>query len=358
LQGHDIIVIGASAGGVEALTRLVSLLPGDLPAAVFVVVHIPPDATSLLPDILSRKGRLSATHARDGEPIRPGRIYVAAPDRHLLVKQGHVRLTRGPRENATRPAVDPLFRTAAQAYGARVVGVVLSGTLDDGTVGLGVVKSRGGVALVQDPHDAMYAGMPESAIQNVPVDSVLNVEGLAAELARLARTEVKGSSPPLEETVEYEIDVAEMEPHAVLGRRWMGKATDLTCPECRGGLLEVGDEDARHFRCRVGHAYSPETLYSQQAATVEAAIWSALQVLEERRSLACRMEERMERRGQPRIAARYHEQAEEAGAHADVLRRVLLRSDENAQMEPVGDAGGAPEPDGAQVHAPSREDAA
>ncbi|HET6765688.1 MAG TPA: chemotaxis protein CheB [Longimicrobiaceae bacterium] len=335
MPGHDIVVIGASAGGVEALARLVSFLPPDLPAALFAVVHIPPDATSVLPEILSRRGPLPAAHARDGEPIQPGRIYLAPPDRHLLVKDGHLRCTRGPRENATRPSVDPLFRTAAQAYGPRVVGVVLSGTLDDGTVGLRVVKQRGGVALVQDPLEALYPGMPTSAIQGGEVDAVLPVEALAAELVRWVGRQASASAPPAGQQVEREIDMAEMEPHAILRRDWMGAPTDLTCPECRGAMLQVGEGDAVHYRCRVGHAYSPETLYSEQAGVVEAAIWSALQVLEERYSMAGRMADRMEQRGQERIAERYRRQAQEAHAHAQVLRRVLLAREDDAGMEPV-----------------------
>jgi two-component system, chemotaxis family, protein-glutamate methylesterase/glutaminase len=340
LPGHDIIAIGASAGGVEALARLVSYLPADLPASVFVVVHIPPDATSVLPDILARKGALPAEHAHDGVRFQPGRIYIAPPDRHLLIKDGHLRCTRGPRENATRPSIDPMFRTAAQAYGPRVVAVVLSGTLDDGTVGLGVVKSRGGVALVQDPQEALYPGMPTSAIENVAVDAVLPLEAMAAEIVRLAGQEVSASAPPVKDRVEYEIDVAEMDPKVILSREWVGAPTDLTCPECRGALLRMGGGDVEHFRCRVGHSYSPETLYSQQARVVEAAIWSALQVLEERFSMAGRMAERMEERGQPRIALRYHEQSLEARAHADVLRRVLVGRDDDAGLEPVAPPAG------------------
>jgi two-component system chemotaxis response regulator CheB len=352
LAGHDIIVIGASAGGVEAVSRVVADLPRDLAAAVFVVVHIPPDATSVLPGILSRRGPLPAAHARDGEAIEPGRIYVAAPDRHLLIKPGRVLCTRGPRENATRPSVDPLFRTAAQAYGARVLAVVLSGTLDDGTVGLAAVKRRGGVALVQDPADATYPGMPASAVQNVAVDAVLPLDGMAAEIVRWVGREVSGSEPPTESQVAYEIDVAEMDPAAVLSRSWVGDPTDLTCPECRGALLEMGSGHSLHFRCRVGHSYSPATLYSQQAAAVEAAIWSALQILEERCSLATRMAERMERRGQPRIATRYTDQAAEAHRHAQVLRRVLLEGD-----EPPVDAPDAAPP-GSRGAAPVREEPA
>ena len=163
MPGHDIIVIGASAGGVEALKELVKSLPADIPAAIFVVLHVPSDSTSVLPSILKRAGQLPAHHPEDRAAIEPGRIYVAKPDCHLLIKRGYVRLVRGPKENSSRPAIDPLFRTAARYYSTRVVGVVLSGTLDDGTSGLSAIKSRGGIAIVQEPDDALYSGMPRSA---------------------------------------------------------------------------------------------------------------------------------------------------------------------------------------------------
>jgi two-component system chemotaxis response regulator CheB len=187
MQGHDIVVIGFSAGGIEPLLQLVADLPSDLPAALFVVHHFPPNSISALASILSRSADLAVRTARDREPVAPGYIYVGRPDRHLLVMRGLMRLTRGPREHGSRPALDPLFRSAARSYGSRVIGVLLSGTLDDGTIGLHAIKSAGGLAVVQDPEQAAYPGMPTSAIEHVEVDHVLPVGKMGALLTRLTR---------------------------------------------------------------------------------------------------------------------------------------------------------------------------
>jgi two-component system chemotaxis response regulator CheB len=197
MPGHDLVVVGASAGGVEALSTLVHSLPADLPAALFVVLHMPNGRTSFMAHILARAGKLQAAHAEDGERIVHERIYVAPPDRHLLIKRGHVHLVAGPKENGCRPAVDPLFRTAARAYGRRVVGVVLSGSLDDGTAGLLAIKMQGGVAIVQDPDEALFPGMPLSALENVDVDHRLPLKGIAAEVVRLAHEPVRTGSRSL-----------------------------------------------------------------------------------------------------------------------------------------------------------------
>lgn len=326
MAGHDIVVVGASAGGVEALAELFSRLPADVPASFFVVLHVPERGISVLPDILGRRGPLRAVHPADGAVIEPGRVYVAPPGHHLLVKRGRVRLVRGPRENGARPAVDPLFRTAAAAYGPRVVGVVLSGTLDDGTAGLLAVKARGGIAVVQDPEEAMYAGMPRSAVENVAVDHVMPLAAIAPLLVRLANTpagDEKGGGEVPEEMRE-EIDAVEMDPHQLHGDDRPGTPSGYTCPECHGSLWEIQEGELVRYRCRVGHAYSVETLLSEQGTAMEAALWTALQALEERASLSRGMAERMERRGHPRLAERYRAEEAETRERAELVRRVLL----------------------------------
>lgn len=320
MPGHDIILIGASAGGVQATSDLVAGLPADLPAAIFVVVHVSPYGSSALPAILSRAGPLPAAHPQDGEPIVPGRIYVASPDHHLVLENGRVRLSRGPSENRHRPAVDVLFRTAAQVYGPRAVGVVLTGSLDDGTAGLAVVKKHGGIAVVQDPGEADYPGMPRSAVENVQVDHVAPLGDIPGILTELARRFVEDppaapEADPMKEEIEQGID-----------REGKGEPSAYTCPECGGTLFEKAEAGLVHFRCRVGHAYSPESLLADQAETLDATLWAAVRALEENAALARRMEGWMRRNGRaPAGEARYARRAREAEQHAETLRRILLQ---------------------------------
>jgi len=211
MPGHDIIVIGASSGGIEALTEVAARLPEDIPAALFVVVHVAPRSVSVLPEILNRTGPLTAAHARDNEKIKSGRIYVAPPDFHMLVTNGAIRLVRGPKENNTRPAIDPTFRTAARNYGARVVGVILSGALDDGASGLRAIKERGGLAVVQDPLDALFPDMPQNALAAVAVDHVLPMAEIAPLLDRLAREPVSATNGNVTEELQKEPDIGALD---------------------------------------------------------------------------------------------------------------------------------------------------
>lgn len=332
-NGHDIIVIGASAGGVEALSALVGGLPAELAAAVFVVVHFPPYGTSVLPEILARRGRLPVRHARDGEPIDCGTVYVAPPDWHLLVARGEVRLRRGPRENGHRPAVDPLFRTAAQAYGGRVIGVVLSGNLDDGTAGMAAVKQVGGLAVVQDPATADYPGMPGSAAAHVAVDHVVPVDELAALLVRLVDVPAPREEPVADRRMEFENAVSAMDEAALAAHERPGTPSGFSCPECHGVLWELNDSTVLRFRCRVGHAYGAETLMAEQGGHVEAALWTALQALRERAALSARMATKMDERGNRISAARFAEQAGDADRRARVIEEVLTSGAMNPMRE-------------------------
>ena len=286
MPSHDILVIGASAGGVEALSELVKGFPRDIPASIFVVIHLPAHSTSVLPKILARNGILPSLNPSDGDRIQPGHIYVAPPDQHMLIKRGRIRVVHGPRENGSRPSIDPLFRTAARAYGKRVIGIVLSGVLDDGTAGLIAIKKQGGIAIVQDPSEAAYPAMPESAIAHNNVDHILRVSDMASVVERLVHTPVEEEGEePVSEEMEIESDIAELDMAALHGGEKPGTPSRFSCPDCNGVLWEIDDGDMVRFRCRVGHAYSPETLLAVQSDSVEAAIWAGLRALEENAAL-------------------------------------------------------------------------
>ncbi|WP_437901405.1 chemotaxis protein CheB [Sorangium sp. So ce124] len=306
----DIITIGASAGGVEALIVLLGGLPADLPASLFVVLHLPPTARSMLPEILGRSTRLQVGAAVDGEPIERGRVYVAPVDNHLLIEEGVVRVVHGARENGHRPAVDPLFRTAAAAYGDRVIGVVLSGMRDCGTAGLLDVKRSGGIAVVQDPEDALFSEMPQSALDNVPVDHCV-------PLAQLA--------PLLMDLVQQEAGDAPAEGRAALGGATVDAVeSDFTCPGCGGNLIRSDDGTMLHFRCKVGHRYSPEGLEDEQASALDAALWIALRTIEDSLALARKMAARAAERNQPLLLALYEERVRVAEERGTLVRRALL----------------------------------
>jgi len=314
------VVIGGSAGSIEVLAELVGGLPRDFPGSIFVVVHFPGSVTSTLPRILSRSGPLAARHPEDGEPIQPGRIYVAPPDCHLLISDAHIRLTRGPKENGHRPAVDPLFRTAALSYGPRVQGVILSGNLNDGTAGLLRIKQLGGAAMVQDPETALYQGMPRSALEHVAVDHVLPIEEIPSMVAELARRPIQSEVNAMsEDTSDAQTD----EIAAADRQQQPGIPSTMACPECHGVLWEAREEDLVQFRCRVGHAYSAEALLVHQSEQLEAALWTALRALEEHSALARRLAARADSRGHRHSASSFTEQAMDAEHHASVIRTVL-----------------------------------
>jgi two-component system, chemotaxis family, protein-glutamate methylesterase/glutaminase len=310
---------------VGALTEVVRALPPDLRAAILVVVHFPANSTSALSAILNREGPLPAASARDRESIEPGRIYVARPDYHLLVERGHVRLTRCPRENGHRPAVDPLFRTAARAYGPRVVGVVLSGALDDGAAGLYDIKAHGGLAVVQDPDEALFPGMPRSAAEHVDVDLCLPAARIGAQLASLSQEPVRQKgAPSVSEGIESASQAAEANPHALRGEARTGRPSDLTCPECHGSLYEEREGKPDRYRCRVGHAYSGDSLFTAQSDGLEAALWVALRALEEQAELARRIEARARDRGNRQVAARFEARARMSDERAALVRQALV----------------------------------
>ena len=323
MRDYPIVVIGGSAGGLTALLNLVSLLPADLPAAVLVALHLSPSSPGSHPGLLSGRGRLPAVEATHGQPILPGHIYIAPPDFHLLVAPGTLQLSHGPRENRQRPAVDPLFRSAARAYGPRIIGVVLSGTLDDGTAGLLAVKARGGIALVQDPQEASFPGMPQSAIDHVRVDAVLDVAGLAQRLTELAQAppaiEPRQPTPAKAVETNQELESTQLAKSTLERTEHPGVQSEFGCPDCGGVLWEIDDGSLVRYRCRVGHALTSRALLAAQSAELENALWTALRALEEKIALT----HTMAARNSGAFRESLLEDAQDALRHADNIRKML-----------------------------------
>jgi two-component system, chemotaxis family, protein-glutamate methylesterase/glutaminase len=286
MNKRDRIVIGTSAGGVEALQTMVRGLPADLPAAILIVMHTSPQGPYLLPEILRHAGAVKVANTVDGASIEPAKIYVAPPDHHMLVKGDRIQLVRGPKENRSRPAVDPLFRTAAAAYGPRVIGVVLTGMLDDGTAGLSAVRQRGGLAVVQDPADALYASMPKSALRYVGSDFTVPMLEIAPLLVRLVNEPVAMTEPPpLTRLIEIESNFVGMEPMNTRDMDTIGAHAGVSCPECHGPIWKITDGSLQRYRCHVGHAYTAQAMVEGQIEAQETHLWQALRLMKERASL-------------------------------------------------------------------------
>jgi two-component system, chemotaxis family, protein-glutamate methylesterase/glutaminase len=332
-MARDIVVIGGSAGALQPLIQIVRGLPHTLPAALFVVIHTSADTPGMLPQLIANGSTMPTGYARDGESIEHGRVYIAPGDHHLLIGNGAVKLSRGPRENGFRPAVDPLFRTAADRYGPRVVGIVLSGGLDDGTLGLGHVKRCGGAAIVQSLDEAYVASMPLNAMRSVEVDHVVSAIDMVGLIVRMAHESPEEKRMVMATDRNEKPDRVERGLHALKQRTFPGPSSGFTCPDCGGTLWESSDGDLLRFTCHVGHSYSPETLLNAKAAVLEPALWTALRTLEENGAFLRRMAERARGQGLDNIAAGYAERAVEIERRADTVRTVLVD-----QSEPTREA--------------------
>jgi two-component system chemotaxis response regulator CheB len=321
-----IVVIGASAGGVEALMKVAAALPRDFAAPVVIVLHIGAEGPSVLPQILERSGPLPVREASDGELLRPGTIYTAIPDHHVFVDEDKtLRLVKGPRENRHRPAIDPLFRSAALAFRSRCIGVILTGTLDDGTAGMLAVKKGGGVTIVQDPAEAMYPSMPQNVLDFVKVDYVLPLAGIAAKLAECVRAPCATAERRANlEMLEMEKKIVALDPKTLQDDDRPGTPSAYSCPDCGGVLWEIEDgEDYIRYRCRVGHAFSPETMLDAQNDVLEEALWSAMKTLEESARLSARLAANERRRGHDWLVKRFEEKERDARTRAEVIRKFL-----------------------------------
>jgi two-component system, chemotaxis family, protein-glutamate methylesterase/glutaminase len=325
-QGHSIIVIGASAGGLQPLRRILSGLPAELPAAIFVVSHL--GASSHLTQVLAQRTAWPVHAAMSGATIEPGHVYVAVPDCHLLLHDQHLLLRRGPRENLARPAIDPLFRSAACSFASCVIGVLLSGTMNDGTAGLLAIKRCGGLAVVQDPTDAAYPDMPNSALHHVPVDHVVAAANMPALLSRLVREPV-GDAPSIPFEIRLETAIAAQELASIEANQTLGQLSPFACPECHGVLWQIDDGRLLRYRCHVGHAFTAETMQMDQARHAEELLWNLLRTHEERAALTDRMAATQHAMHRNRLAAKLGQRANGYQEDANTIRRLLreVRSD-------------------------------
>lgn len=339
-----VIAVGASAGGIRALGTLVGALPADLDAAVLVVVHVAPSSPGLLPDILGRAGPLRCRHPRQGDRLERANVYIAPPDLHMLVDaHGRIRLSRGPKENRTRPAVDPLFRSVALAYGPAAIGVILTGHLDDGTAGLLAIKHCGGTTVIQDPADAEAPSMPLSAAQNVKIDYRVPLSEMAPVLVRLAGQQPTTGPHDMPDQLKIESDIAAQQGSPLRGVAQLGDPSVFTCPDCHGTLMKVGGEHLFRFRCHTGHAFTAQSLLAALDDSTEDAIWSAVRALDEGGMLLEHLARHARDAGQSREALALEAQAKRKLQQAELIRRSIAGQRPGAE-DPLVSRSAAPGP--------------
>jgi two-component system chemotaxis response regulator CheB len=322
----NIIVIGASAGGIEIISKILRGLPQNFAASIFIVLHTGPHSPRALDLILSRSSALPVKYVYHHENIRAGQVYLPLPDHHLVIDDvATVCVSRAPRENRFRPAVDPLFRSAAQKFGSQVVGVILTGGLDDGTAGLQVIKQRGGTAIVQDPQEAENPSMPRSALKHVDIDHCVPSVDIAALLIELAQQEAAASSLPASEELNTEVDIALEHNPIDAGVLKLGKPSIYTCPECHGALLEVDRSPLARYRCHTGHAFTAYSLVEEIDEKIENALWEVIRILDEHMSLLRQLAEKAHENGDHATAEHYFDHIEYTKKSSGALRQITFR---------------------------------
>ncbi len=342
ISGHDIVVIGTSAGGMEAVNKLISQLPEELPAAIFLVQHLSADSSSeYLVQRMAKNTNLRVKVAENDEVFTKGTVYMVPQDRHLLLTSKRILVAKGPRENQFRPAIDPLFRSAAAYHGSRVIGVILTGMMSDGVVGLEAVKRSGGIAVVQDPSDAEYPDMPKNAIRNVDVNYVVPVREMGALLYQLARTP-SDDSVTIPDDIRNEAQIAErVMTHGAMSNieemNELGPRSNFSCPDCGGALWELNQGKVHRYRCHSGHAYNDETLLNGMDSALEETLWVSMRILEERRNMLSTMAELEKNKGQSRWAEMQQDRANEMKVHVDRLKEILLSRNSVAHNLKLGD---------------------
>lgn len=336
MANRDLVVIGGSAGSTTPLKEILRGLPADLPAAVAIVLHIPADSTGIFATVASAASALPVKHAEDGVEIQRGTIYLAPPDRHLLAIDGRLRLGTGPRENLVRPAIDPLFRSAALSYGPRTTGLILSGMLNDGASGLAAIKRCGGIALVQSPRDSIASDMPLAALEATPVDLSAGPQEIAAAIVRYAH-EAPGPAKPAPSGLRLDVEIAAGGKISSEELAKIATPIAITCPDCGGVLSQLNGEHPLRFRCQVGHAFSGRALLGAQEGQVDEAMRVALRIIEERAELVGRMGHDAAQIGRKGMAELYERRAAEYRSYAESLREAVLMKMEMGEQPEGGE---------------------
>jgi len=334
MQTRNIIVIGASAGGVTALKELVGSLPAEFKGSIFIVLHIPAYSESRLPSILSKAGPLPALHPRDGDSIEPGKIYIATNDHHLILDKNKIVVRRGPKENRFRPSIDALFRSAAYVYGSQVIGIILSGMLNDGVSGLWTIQQHGGITIIQDPNDADQPQLPENAQEYVDADYIVSALDMAPLIAGLTKEPApkrnKFTAKQLE-LLKMEIIIATKDNAFEMGIMNMGEYTPFTCPQCHGALVRLQEGKMIRFRCHTGHAYTASSLLAELSESVESQLWMSMRGLEEMNLLLKNIGDHYKELGNKKAAGLFHDKAKESANRAQVIHDSVLQQDQYSE---------------------------
>jgi two-component system chemotaxis response regulator CheB len=327
MANRDVVAIGASAGGVEALAFLCTRLPAQFPATILVTQHLPSHSASALDQVLSQPGHLPAAFARDGDPLSKGKIFLAPPGCHLIADRDRLLLGKGPRENNVRPAIDPMLRSVAACCGPRAIGVVLTGTLGDGASGLKAIQQCGGITVVQDPDDAAFSEMPRAALNRSMPDHIARLADLPLLLNSLVQRPA-GAPKPVPESIRFEVGIAGGRKASMADMDRLGRRSVLTCPDCNGLMWEIADDELHHYRCHVGHAYGANTMSLALDENLRRALGSALRALEERIAMTERLRAQASERGHNQSADTWGRKIEEIEKEADVLRKTIIRIDD------------------------------
>jgi two-component system chemotaxis response regulator CheB len=327
VKKHRIIVIGASSGGFEAIRTIIRSLPADFEPTIFIVWHISPEVRGILPHVLNNENTIKASHAQDHEKIEPNHIYIAPPDHHMIIEKGEIRITRGPKENRFRPAIDPLFRSAAFHYDGQVIGVILSGALDDGVAGLWTVKYYNGSAIVQDPNDAAVASMPENAVKQVEVDYILPATEIAEMLVKLSMDDLPEKKVKKDFQTKTEIRIAAENRPLKNGKLVFDEITPYTCPECHGVLSRLHNDKIIRYRCHTGHAYTTKALLDALEEKIEEDLYSAIRGIDETVILLNHIGDHYAEANYPKLAAMYFQEAKRSGRRSEVIRGDILRQE-------------------------------